>query len=100
MEAYFVTTHYNLLNPLEHCSRTVGFFETLEEAKRVVEENVCDIFEFYYGHATIEKISDGIYPCIGSDDVIFYEWDSKQDGYREIERPEGMENLFGFSNIG
>ena len=32
-------------------SRTVGYFLTLEEAKRVVKNNICDIHEDYYRYA-------------------------------------------------
>lgn len=101
MKAYFVTTHHSLTDPSKPDSRTVGFFKTLKEAKRIVEENVCDIFEYYYTHATIEMLTDGLYPCDGtSEKTIFYEWDNEQRKYVEIDKPKCLNEYAGFSNIG
>jgi len=101
MEAYFVTTHHNLYRFDDSTSRTVGFFATLEEAKRIVENNICDIFESYYRHATIECIHDGLYPIDGSSEhTIFYEWNVITKKYMEIQKPKNLESFIGFSNIG
>ena len=37
--------------------RTPGFRYSLEDAKAVVEENMCDIFEYCYKYAVIEELS-------------------------------------------
>lgn len=102
MKVYFVTTHHDLLDPKKSDSRTVGYFHTLKEAKQVVEENQGDIFEFYYRHATIEGICDGLYPLSieDADKTLFYEWDLKEQRYKRIQKPESLESLIGFSNIG
>ena len=101
MKAYFVTTHHSLTDPTKRDKRTVGFFKTLKEAKAVVEENQGDIFEYYYNHATIECLRDGLYPCDGySEETIFYEWDVNKRKYIEIPKPECLKGFYGFSNVG
>lgn len=102
MKAYFVTTHHSLTDPSKPDSRTVGFFKTLKEAKRIVEENVCDIFEYYYKHATIDCLTDGLYPTSFDDEsqeTLFYAWDDDQKKYVQIERPESACHFANMSNV-
>ena len=91
MKIYLVATIKDI-DSLE--SRTVGCAETLEEAQRWVENNVCDIFEYYYRYAVIEDVGPGIYAATEATS-IWYEWiDGK---YTQIEKPKELEHVICFT---
>ena len=95
---YFVATFRDYDNSPIYCGlkggRTVGYFETLEEAKRCVEENWGDIYEDgYYKYAVIEGAEPGLYPtCL---DTKFYKW--KDGSYKRIRRPKKLKNICNFT---
>lgn len=42
--------------------RSIGWFDNLTEAERIITNNVCDIHEGVYDYAVIENTPMGIYP--------------------------------------
>lgn len=91
---FFVTT-IQIKEEEITCKRTVGYFKTLEEAKNVLEHNCCDIYEYYYNYAVIEKVPAGLYKYDRF--PIWYKWNKEKDGYVETEIPECAKNQCGFS---
>lgn len=77
--------------------RTPGYYFKLEDAIRVVEENINDIYEGCYKHVVIEKMSEGLYPFPPDEDhgEIWYEWKGSWDegGYEKIEKPESTKSI-------
>ncbi len=95
MKVYFVATIRNINLEGTMGTRTVGYFETLEEARKCVEENWGDIYEEgYYKYAVIEDVEPGIYMSAESN-PIFFKW--KDGKYQEIERPVELKGFFGFT---
>jgi hypothetical protein len=73
-----------------HCeigdARTVGYRCSLEEAKEVVETNMCDIFETCYTYACIEEVPPHLYPeCVSR---VLYKWNREKDCYEPIAVPD------------
>lgn len=75
-------------------TRCVGYFKDLKEAKERVKKNYCDIFEFLYKYAVIEKVPEGIYR--GIDSEYWFEIDLEKLEYKEIEKPEQFEGYICF----
>ena len=71
--------------------RTPGFRYSLEEAKEVVEENMCDIFEYCYKYAVIEELEPYLYP--ERKGVWWYKWDKEKEQYLPIETDSTIEIL-------
>ena len=71
--------------------RTPGFRYSLEEAKKTVEENICDIFECYYEYAVIEELEPYLYP--ERKNVWWYKWDKEQEKYLPITTDATIEIL-------
>lgn len=95
MELYFVATIRDVDHTGTTGSRTVGYFETLEDARKCVEENWGDIYEHgYYKYAIIEDVGPGLYATCYST-PIFFKWED--GGYKEIERPVELQDMFGFT---
>lgn len=92
---YTVMTYryYDEWGPQEY--RTVGYFETLQEACEAVETNVCDIYEHgYYHYAMVEDVKPGIYGSTDSHPIC-YEW---IDGaYRKVGKPKEFDHLTSFT---
>lgn len=108
MKIYLVATIKNIQSKIEAKlngmfgiayigeTRTVGYFTTLEEAKKCIEENWGDIQEHYYKYAVIEEVEDGLYKSINSES-IWYKWSNTQDRYIQIDKPAQLSNEFGFT---
>ena len=75
-------------------SRTIGYFLTLEDAKRVVKKNICDIHEDYYRYAVIEEVEQGLYSSTESKS-FWYRWTTR--GYRRIQKPSQISQIVGFT---
>lgn len=76
--------------------RTPGFRYSLEDAKAVVEENICDIFEYCYKYAVIEELEPYLYS--ERKNVWWYKWDKEQEKYLLITTDttiEILEQMFG-----
>lgn len=66
---YFVTTFSNLgKSDLGYWDlgsvRTVGFFNSLDDARETVINNHGDICETIYDYAVIEGVGEGLYPLL------------------------------------
>lgn len=99
VKLYFIATIRNIDFKGTIGTRTVGYFEDLETAKKCVEENWGDIYEDgYYKYAVIEDVEPGLYQSAEST-PIFFKWEgSIKDGkYQEIERPIELKGFFGFT---
>ena len=71
--------------------RTPGFRYSLEDAKAVVKENMCDIFEYCYKYAVIEELEPYLYP--ERKNVWWYKWDNEEERYCPIENDDAIETL-------
>lgn len=75
--------------------RTFGYRETFESAKEALECNMCDMHEFLYNYAVVEKMGPYIHPDV--EEIHYFEWDSERKGFFEmLEVPKEFE---GFCNI-
>lgn len=77
--------------------RTFGFYTDLEDARKALNENYCDMRECVYDYAIIEKIYPGIHPWIVSDtDTEWYQYDESRKGFFLIDNPKKM-NMSNFA---
>ena len=67
-------------------TRTFGYEETLDEAEAALIFNVCDMHEYLYEYAVVEKIGPYIHPEV--EEEIWFKWDEEKQGFFRIERPE------------
>lgn len=67
-------------------SRCFGYFETLYDATKALNENWCDMHETIYWYAVIEKIGEGIHPEV--EEEYWFKYDIEKDGFFRIEKPE------------
>ena len=75
-------------------SRTIGYFLTLEDARKVVRNNLYDIHENYYKYAVIEEVEPGLYSSTESKS-FWYRWTTR--GYRRIQKPSQISQIVGFT---
>lgn len=75
-------------------SRTIGYFLTLEAAKRAIKNNICDIHENYYNYAVIEGVEPGLY---SSTESVSYWYKWTKNGYRRIQKPNQVSQIVGFT---
>lgn len=81
---YFITTiHSKDENSID--TRCVGYFEDLETAKIILENNACDLFECLYEYAVIEKVEEGLYQLPKKE--YWFVINKTYDGYVAIEKP-------------
>ena len=92
MDSIFTVT---TLTPLgkKHCSRAVGWYPTLEEAKETVINNSCDIQELLYTYAVIEEVGPHLYPDIKTE--VWFEW--KDGKFCPIDKPQEFWGLCNWS---
>lgn len=108
MKIYLVATIKNIESSLEakmngmfgiarvYETRTVGYFTTLEEAKKCIEENWGDIQECYYKYAVIEDVEPGLYKSIDSTS-IWYKWSKAKEKFLPIDKPTQLNQIVGFT---
>lgn len=73
-------------------TRTFGYRETFEDAKEALEQNMCDMYEFLYKYAIVEKLGPYIHPEV--EERHFFEWDDERKGFFEMkEIPEEFKNI-------
>lgn len=53
--------------------RCFGFFNNLDRAIKAVEDNECDLEEYYYDYIVIEEFDEGIHPRAKQE--LWYMWD-------------------------
>jgi hypothetical protein len=78
--------------------RCVAVYSSLEKAKQIVEENVGDIYEYYYRWVVIEAVQvDWLYGGFDREEY-WYEWtgDGETGSYISIEKPEDWENIINW----
>ena len=66
--------------------RTFGYRETLELAEEALNLNMCDMHEYLYDYAVIEKLGPYIHPDV--EEEIWFKWDDNKHGFFRIEKPE------------
>ena len=73
--------------------RTFGYRETLESAEEALNLNICDMREYLYDYAVIEKLGPYIHPDVEAE--IWFKWDDEKQGFFRIEKPDPT---YGFCN--
>lgn len=71
--------------------RCFGYKETLEEAEEALNNNVCDMYEYCYEYAVVEKLGPYIHPYV--EDEYWFKWDDDKGGFFRIEKPEATYNV-------
>lgn len=75
--------------------RTPVICDSFEIAKRFVERNVGDIWEYSYDLVVIEAVLPNVlYGCLPGEQY-WYKWDLDAQAYRPIKCPPGKENIIG-----
>ena len=89
---YFITcfekckTHHELGFFDGGDSRCFGYYEYLYDAVKALKENRCDMHEYIYWYAVIEKIGEGIHPTVERE--YWFKYDKEQDGFFKIKKPK------------
>lgn len=69
-------------------TRTFGFYHKLNDAREALNENQCDMHEYLYQFAIIEKMYPGIHPCCyDENDFEWYKYNPKKGGFYITENP-------------
>lgn len=66
--------------------RCFGYKETLEEAEEALNENMCDMYEYCYVYAVVEKLGPYIHPNV--EEEYWFKWDDDRGGFFRIDKPE------------
>lgn len=66
--------------------RTFGYYEDFETCRLALGENWCDMHEYLYRFAVVEKIEQGIHPK--AEETAWFEWDVKRNGFFETNKPD------------
>ena len=69
---WFITAIDSNTKNKSRMSRTFGFYNEHNDARKAVEENRCDMFEHLYDYLVIEYIESGIHPIVRMDE--WYKW--------------------------
>lgn len=77
--------------------RIVGYFFDKDEAFHHVMNNDCDIWEYTYDYAIIERVEPGFYESAGRDDRWFFKFNHDKCEYERIDEPESYEHFSGFT---
>lgn len=75
-------------------SRLVGFYHDLDTAISKVKENACDIHEYLYDYAIIEKVMPGIYQAT-EEDRLYFKW-TEDFGYVQVHMSDEFKHFIGF----
>jgi hypothetical protein len=94
----FETREINELGWTEYgCQRCWGYYSDHDKALSALHENRTDMWETIYDYAVLEKIPEGLIP--DPEEVQWFKFDMKRNGYFEIPMPEG-ENGYSSFTIG
>lgn len=66
-------------------ARTVGYYDSKEEAISRVLENRCDLWETIYTYAVVERLSSGLYPFVSEEERWFFKWNNDTKQYEPTE---------------
>lgn len=72
-------------------TRCFGYRETLEDAEEALNENMCDMHEYLYEYAVVEKLGPYIHPYV--EEEYWFKWDEDRGGFFRIEKPEVTYNV-------
>lgn len=98
MKIFLITTFETMLPKDEYgflktgARRSVGYYADFESAKRVVENNVLDLWETIYDYIAIEELNEGLYPY--ADNKWFYKYNVNTNRYEQINAPKEYEKCF------
>ena len=81
--------------PVFGSTRLVGFFTDFQWATEVVMENMCDLWEFCYKYAIIEKVKEGLY--MAPTERWFFKYDEPSGKYRIIDEPAFLRFYVGLT---
>lgn len=76
-------------------TRTFGYRETFESAKEALECNMCDMHEFLYRYAVVEKLGPYIHP--DCEMRQFFKYDKERNGFFPIDEPEEVKGFCNFA---
>lgn len=76
-------------------SRTFGYFADYNECQTALHENWCDMHEFYYSCAVVEKISEGIHSH--AEEIAWFCWNEEKEGFYETDKPGWANGWYGFA---
>lgn len=68
--------------------RCFGYYNSLERAERAVVNNACDMWEYLYDYAVIEKVEEGVFPL--SFERWFYKFNAREGKFERIPEPKSM----------
>jgi hypothetical protein len=74
-------------------NRAVGYYSHKSMAVEDLNKNNCDMYEYLYKYAVIEKIPMGLYPI--AEETTFFEWNEEKQGYFEVEDQTQFDDIFG-----
>lgn len=75
----------HILNVSTGNKRTPIICDSLEKAKDIINNNICDIQEWFYHLACIEKIEiNEFYPCVI--ETILFKFDDKNRRFYQIDK--------------
>lgn len=95
MKLYVLTSMRSLDVHLNLNTRTIGFFETFEDADLTVRECSETINEDnYFKYCIIEEVGFGLYKY--GENRWFYKFDSDKMIYELIDEPEKLKCVVGF----
>lgn len=66
-------------------TRTVGFYVNKTNAVAAVTANCCNINEYVYNYALIERIDEGLYSCSSKQDRMLFRFNDNTKQYEEID---------------
>ena len=72
-----------------HNRELVGFYHEKDTAIKAVEENWCDIQDYYAKAAMVVELIPGLYPSTPRSRCWYYIWDSKQRSFISAKLPDG-----------
>ena len=76
-------------------SRVFGYYDNFEFADEALRHNCCDMYEYLYLYAVVEKIDAGIHSI--AEERWFYKYDKEKDGFYPIEEPKEFENYINIA---
>lgn len=86
-----INQHSSVKELKKYDSRCFGYYANLNEAKKAVEENRCDIHETMYDFVVIEEIEAGIHADTTNN--WWFKYNKKEDCYESVEvETDGVTN--------
>ena len=76
-------------------SRTFGYYDSFEEADKMVKKNHCDMHETIYHYAVIEHVGIGIHSRRKG--RWFYKYDKTKGEFLPIKEPEEFKHCYNIA---